>query len=139
MTMSKRNKRKKFFANDMQREIFLTVFWAALAPTLITVIVLFYLIFNITADQVGIPEAIASTIYPAAQRVVIILLIGIPFVVPVILVLAFKISHRIVGPFDRIVRELDECVKGTRKGPIHLRKDDKFRPLVDRINALLRK
>ena len=134
-----RNRGKVFFANQMHRNLFFLVFFASLVPTIITAIFLFYLIFNITADQVGIPEAIAYNIIPAAHRVVGVLSILTPVIILGILIFAYKTTHKIVGPFDRIIRELDECIRGTREGPIMLRKNDKFWPLVEKINILLKK
>src|SRR5690349_14955008 len=104
------NYRKSFFANPMHREIFYVVLGAALIPMLITAIGLFYLIFNITAEQIGIPEAVAYNVIPAAQKVTTILLIVTPPLVLLFLFMAHRISHQIVGPFDRIVRELDERI-----------------------------
>ena len=137
--MSKLTFRRQFFANQMHREIFWVIFLAVFAPTIITTVSLFYLIFNITAEQMGIPEAIAYNIMPAAQRVTIILLVTIPLATVGILVLAHKLTHNIVGPFDRIVRELGECLDGKRQNPITIRQSDKFLPLVSRINQLLDK
>ena len=137
--MSEKTFRRQFFANKMHREIFWLIFLAVFTPTIITTVSLFYLIFNITAEQIGIPEAIAYNILPAAQRVTIILLVTIPLAVVGILVLTHKLTHNIVGPFDRIVRELGECVDGKRNGPITVRQSDKFLPLVNRINQLLAK
>ena len=130
---------KKFFANIMHREIFIIVLGAALIPTLITAVVLFYLIFNITAEQIGIPESIAYNVIPAANKVVSILVIVMPLVVVVFLVLAYKISHRIIGPFDRIVRELGDRLETKDHSPIRLRPGDKFQPLVNKINELLKR
>ena len=49
----------------------------------------------------------------------------------------YYISNRIVGPHNRIIRELDEIIEGKHKGPIRVRKDDKmFAELVSRINKL---
>ena len=123
----------------MHRELFLLVLFAALLPAIITGVSLYYLIFNITADQLGIPEAIASSIIPAAQQVISITAIATPILVLIILILAHKITHKVVGPFDRVIRELDECIEGSKQGHIILRKGDKFLPLVERINALLNK
>ncbi|OGX27823.1 MAG: hypothetical protein A2787_05190 [Omnitrophica WOR_2 bacterium RIFCSPHIGHO2_01_FULL_48_9] len=131
------NRGKQIFANKLHSEIFLTVFFACFIPTLFTTVSLFYLIFSITADQIGIPEAIFANIIPAAYRVALILCIGLPLVILGILVVAHKITHKIVGPFDRVVRELDESIKGRRNAPIKLREGDKFAPLVDKINILL--
>ena len=102
--MNKPTFRRQFFANQMHREIFWVIFLAVFAPTVITTVSLFYLIFNITAEQIGIPEAIAYNILPAAQRVTVILLITIPLAAVGILALAHKLTHNIVGPFDRSVR-----------------------------------
>ncbi len=135
--MNKKNKRRRFFANKMHKDIFTLVFFAALLPALIVMVCLYYLIFNITAEQIAIPEAIAYNLIPAAKRVILILLFLTPISILTILILTKKITHKIIGPFDRIVRELDECIKGKRRGHLIIRKGDKFKPLVDRINKLL--
>ena len=137
--MTKKNRRIKTFANKMHKEIFLLVFMAAIVPAAIITFSLYYLIFGVTAEQFGIPEAIAYNIIPASRRVLAILLLATPFCIFSLLTLAYKLSHKIIGPFDRIVRELDEYVKGKRHGHMTVRKGDKFQPLVDRINKLLDK
>jgi len=130
-------KRKRFFANKLHEEIFITVFFATLVPMLLVTILLYYLIFQITAEQFGIPEAIAYNIIPAARQVTLILLITTPVAVVALMYLAHKLTHRLVGPFDRIIRELDDRIINNKKDPIIIRKKDKFVPLVDKINKLL--
>lgn len=132
-----KNKRCRTFANRLHREIFLLVLIATLVPCFIITIALYYLIFNIIASQLAIPEAIAYNIIPAARKVSLILSLAAPISVFIILVLAYRITHRIIGPFDRIVRELDECAKGKKLDHIVIRKGDKFKPLVDGINKLI--
>lgn len=136
---AQKNKRRRFFANRLHRQVFLLIFFAALLPALVACLCLFFLIFNITATEIGIPEVIAYNILPAAQKVTIILAIAAPLTIILILIAARRISHRIVGPFDRIVRELDEHLAGKRKGHIILRRGDKFLPLIERINKTLDK
>lgn len=47
-------------------------------------------------------------------------------------------SNKILGPYKRIIRELDETLQGTRKGPITVRKGDElFEELLKRINVLI--
>jgi hypothetical protein len=128
-----------FFANRMHRELFLIVFFAALIPALITAIGIYYLIFNLTAKQLGFPEAVVYNLVPVARKVTAVLAVATPLSIAGILIFAHRITHRIIGPFDRIVRELDECVLGVRSGPIMLRRHDKFWPLVHNINKLLAK
>ncbi|HOW36455.1 MAG TPA: hypothetical protein PL155_08600 [Candidatus Omnitrophota bacterium] len=138
--MNKKNRRGgKAFANTLHREIFFLISLTAVVPAAVTAFALFYLIFSITAEQMGIPEAIGYNLIPAAQRTVGVLLVAVPICVAVLLFIAHRITHRIVGPFDRIVRELSEIAQGTRKGHIFLRKGDKFQPLVDKINNLIDK
>ena len=133
---TKNNKRYRTFANKLHREIFLTVLAAALLPCFIVTIALYYLIFNVMSGQLGIPEAIAYNIIPAARKVSLYLILAAPASVFVILLLAYGITYRIIGPFDSIVRELDECVKGKKLDHIVIRKKDKFQPLVKKINKL---
>ncbi|MBU1853210.1 MAG: hypothetical protein KJ957_04115 [Candidatus Omnitrophica bacterium] len=137
--MNKKNKRKMIFANKIHREIFLLILMASLLPSLIITFSLYYLIFGVTATQFAFPEAIAYNIIPAARKVRMILLASFPTSILLILTLAYKITHRIIGPFDRIIRELDECIEGKKERHIRVRKTDKFWPLVDKINKLLDK
>lgn len=133
-----KDRRRKFFANPTHRQTFMLVLAAALIPATIVTICLYYLIFGITSAEVGFPEAIAYNIIPAAKRVTAILLLTAPLVIAIILIFAYKITHRIVGPFDRIVYELDAHIKDRRKGGhIRIRKSDKFHELVEKINHLL--
>ena len=136
---AEKNRRRQFFANKIHRDICLLVFLASLLPTIIVTICLYVLIFNITARQFAIPEIIAYNIIPAARQVTVILLSTAPACILVILIFAYKLTHKIVGPFDRVLRELNECMEGKRKGPIVIRKSDKFWPLVNSINVLLDK
>jgi nitrogen fixation/metabolism regulation signal transduction histidine kinase len=137
--MKFKDRRKKFFANPLHRQTFMLVFIAALIPAVVVTICLYYLIFGITSTEVGFPEAIAYNIMPAAERVTAILLITAPLALLIILFFAYKITHRIVGPFDRIVYELDAHIKDRRVGHIKIRKSDKFHALVEKINKLLDK
>lgn len=135
----KKNKRRMGFANKVHKEIFYIIFFSALIPATIVAIALYYLIFNITAEEFSIPEAIAYHLIPAARRVIIILLFAAPVSLLAILTLAYKLTHKIVGPFDRVVKELNQCVEGNKRDHITIRKNDKFFPLVKSINKLLDK
>jgi len=139
MNKIKNRRMRQFFANKMHRQMFMLVFLATLVPTMITAIALFYLMFNVTADQLIFPEMIATNLFPAAQRVIIIISIATPIAVIFILIFAHHVTHRTVGPFDRILRELDQILEGTKQDKIVLRSKDKFSPLVDKINQLVEK
>jgi len=136
--MTDKVKRRKFiFGNKMHRDLFLLVLLASLVPTFITVVSVFFLIFNITAEFVGFPEAIIYQIIPAAKQAVLVLLTVMPLAIIAMGACAYKVTHSAVGPLDRIIREMDNTLKGTKKDHIKLRKRDRFQPLVDRINKMI--
>ncbi len=48
------------------------------------------------------------------------------------------VSNKIFGPYQRIIRELDEVLQKKRKGPLTVRQGDKmFEELLKRINVLI--
>lgn len=134
-----KNRRKKIFANKLHKQISWLLFWTALIPTVIVTFYLYYLIFGIMATQFVIPEIIAYHLIPAAKKITIILLATAPIAIAIILFFAYKITHTLLGPFDRILEELDELSEGKKKGPIVVRKTDKFWPLAEKINRLISK
>ena len=67
------------------------------------------------------------------------MLIGVNFMLVCIIWWAYYISHTLIGPHDRIIRELDEIIEGTRTEPLGVRRSDKmFSELIDRINTLIK-
>ena len=137
--MKSKERRQKLFANKIHRDICMLIFLASVIPAGIIGAGLYYLIFGITAREIGIPEAIAYNIIPASKKVLVILLILAPAAIISLLYIAIKATYRIVGPFERIIRELDAFIEGKKSDLITLRKKDRFAPLVDRINILLQR
>jgi len=135
----KRNRRRQFFANKLHRQTFLLFSIAALMPAILASIALYYLIFGVTANEMGFLEAIASNLIPASRKVALILLAVTPIVILVLLVFAYRMTHTMLGPYDRIIKELDDRITGKKSEDISLRKKDKFWPLVNKINRLLHK
>ena len=57
----------------------------------------------------------------------------------VLFLVSVKFSSRMVGPYERIIREMDEVIDGGRTAPLKLRKnDDFFKDLVTRVNKLIK-
>lgn len=55
-----------------------------------------------------------------------------------ILLWTYYISNRMVGPFDRIIRELDDVIAGKKTTKIGTRKgDEMFEQLLKRVNTLI--
>lgn len=111
---------------------------AILIPSLFVGSCLYYLIFSILADQIGIPEAIASTLVPAVWDVNRILLIGFPVMFILLLIWGIFVSHRLAGPIERLNRELDYVInEKDHTHKIMLRKNDDLKVIADKINTLL--
>jgi methyl-accepting chemotaxis protein len=134
------NMRKaKFINTPIQNKTLMLVFFAAVAPMAIVSICLYYLIFNMLAWQLGIPEIIAYNLVPVARKVNIILLISLPVVLFFIWLIALELSNRIAGPVYRLEKELDSRIDGKQTGPIKLRERDELKVLADKINKLMGK
>jgi signal transduction histidine kinase len=111
-----------------------------LLPTIIVAGCLYYLVFFLIADEIAIPEFIAVILYPALERINIVLIVAIPLLFAFLWGLGMVMSHRMAGPIDRLTRELDDIVKtGNFKRRIKVRKDDDLRQFVDNIDKLIAK
>ena len=67
------------------------------------------------------------------------ILIGFAVAMVILVFWTYLMSNRLVGPYDRVVRELDDVLSGKRKKPITIRKgDEMFEGLLKRINTLIK-
>ena len=137
--MTKRNEFRSYFrvANRFQKKILMVVFFSTVVPMSIASVCLFYLIFNIVASEMGIPEAIGYTLIPAAGKVSAIAFTGFAVSTVLIWLWALRVSHRLAGPLERLCKDLDDRVSGKKKGYIYFRRGDYLAILAGRINALL--
>lgn len=137
--MRKNQRRTKIIHDSFQKHLLIFIISSALIPALIVGVCLYYLIFNLLANQIGIPEIIAYNLLPVLYKVNSIILIAIPVILAIIWFVAVELSHRVAGPLYRIEKELDARIKGEKCGPIVLRKNDELKPLAARINKLCHK
>jgi len=129
--------RKQFIANHLQLEVFLVVFTAALVPTVSMTLVIYYLFTGIEYQGIGDGGGMLLFVRPEIHQFINAILLATPVLIIALLIFSLKLTHSLVGPYDRIIRELDECLSGKRKGKIILREGDKFDSLILRINRLL--
>ena len=101
---------------------------------------LYYLIFTIMAEQLGIPEYIAYNLTPVIKKMNFILLVGIPPLFLLLLLWGIILSHRFAGPIERLEKELKKMGEdGDHSRRIRLRKHDDIRPIAEAINKLMEK
>lgn len=132
-------RRKKIFANrQVQLKYLMLLIVSMIIPLLFAIGCLYYLIFTLIAEQLGIPESIAYNLLPVVKKINAILAIGLP---PLFLLLIWWgtiLSHRFAGPLQRIEKELHKIThSGDYSHRIHLRKSDDVKPIADAINKLL--
>ncbi len=135
--MEKNKRKKKFMGTSFQKKLLLLIFASAVIPTSIVAAALYYLIFNLLAWQMCIPEAIAYNLIPVVRKINLIILIALPIVFLLVWLIALELSHRVCGPLFRLEKELDERIAGKGHGHIRLRPKDELRVLVDKINKLI--
>lgn len=129
---------KYLTGSRIQLHYLLLLMVSIIVPLVFTAGCLYYLIFKIMAEQLGIPEYIAVNLFPVINKINMILLIGVP---PLLLLLVFwgvVLSHRFAGPIERLEKELKRIVAHRDyKARVHLRKGDDVKPIADAINELL--
>lgn len=133
-----KNMRKRVFANKFHKHIFLLLFMASLLPTLAVTVYLYNLILGVIAlkmDERTLQESLVFVV----NKATLILVLTAPVIILGMLMFTNRLTHKIVGPFDRLLNELEERIEGKKEGRISIRRNDKFRPLVEKINKLLDK
>jgi len=125
--------------SKLQRRYLRLIELSLLVPTLMVVGCLYYLVFSLIAEQIAIPEFIALILFPALERINMILLVGLPLTFIFLFALGMVVSHRLAGPVDRLSKELNEIAKGDYKRRIRVRKDDELKNVADGINGILDK
>jgi hypothetical protein len=99
---------------------------------------LYYLIFKIMAEQLGIPEYIALNLFPVIHKINMILIIGVPPLFLILILWGIVLSHRFAGPIERLQRELKKIAHNRDyKIRLHIRKGDDIKPIADAVNELL--
>jgi hypothetical protein len=132
-------RRKQIFTNKRVQLKYLVLLIVSMAvPLLFAVGCLYYLIFTLVAEQLGIPESIAINLFPVVKKINAMLAVGLP---PLFLLLIWwgaVLSHRFAGPLGRIEKELHKIAHSHDfSHKINLRKHDDIKPVTDAINKLL--
>lgn len=101
---------------------------------------LYYLIFKIMAEQLGIPEYIAYNLFPVINKINLILLIGVPPLFVLLILWGIVLSHRFAGPMERVEKELHRIMDhADYNRRVRVRSHDDMRPIAEAINRLLDK
>ena len=136
--MYKPNRRKKYYIKSgLQARYLGLIVLAVTLPAFLFSFCLYYLIFYLMAEQLGIPESIAYNITPVLGKINLILLLGLPLIVIALLLWGLFISHRIAGPIYRLEKELAKIAGGDFSLRIKLRRKDELVSIAEGINRVL--
>lgn len=132
-------RRKKIFTDKrVQLKYLILLIISMVVPVLFAIGCLYYMIFTLVAEQLGIPESIAYNLFPVVKKVNAMLAIGLP---PLFLLLIWWgtiLSHRFAGPLQRLEKEINKIAhNGDYSHRVHLRKNDDVKPIADAVNRLL--
>lgn len=130
-------RRTNFIRYVLQSRYLRLLLVSIILPALFVASCLYYLIFTILAEDLGIPEAIAAHLLPVVHKIDGILLFGLPLIIIILAIWGFIVSGRLVGPIARMEKELKEISEGNYSERIRIRKGDDLRPIAEGINALL--
>ncbi len=139
--MRKKFFRTRYFTGSSIQVKYLTLLVVSMVvPLVLAGFCLYYLIFTLMAEQIGIPEYIAYTLFPVVKKVNTMLIVGVPPLFLLLLVWGIVFSHRFAGPIERLENELKTVLKDKKyHHRIVLRKNDDIKPVADAINGLLEK
>jgi signal transduction histidine kinase len=111
---------------------------SAIVPMVFAMACLYYLVFKVMAEQLGIPEYIALNLFPVINKINIILLIGMPPLLLIMVIWGIVLSHRFAGPIERLEREIKRITHSREyRSRLHVRKGDDIKPIADAVNELL--
>jgi len=119
--------------NKFQKSLLYPVLLSSFAGCLLALLSLDYFYFDRSS-------LIYDFNYKHMKMLLVWFLPLVSFMLAIVGFLVYYISNKIVGPYQRIIRELDNILAGKTSGPLKVRKkDEMFKEVVKRINALIEK
>jgi len=91
------------------------------------------------ADRLLLPDVIARDLVPVIHRINLILMVGLPVVFVVMLTWAIILSHRFIGPLERLEEDIRRINEGDYSVRLQIQEDHDLRPIANVINNLVDK
>jgi nitrogen fixation/metabolism regulation signal transduction histidine kinase len=91
------------------------------------------------AEQLAIPESIASNLIPVVEKINFLLIVGIPPIIVLLFIWGGILTHRFIGPLNRLEKDLKKIADGDYSVRLRIRKDDDLHSLTDAINKVIDK
>ena len=128
---------KLFNRTTLQFKYMLLVVIAMIVPTILVGSFLYYFIFTMTAEQMGIPEVIAINLIPVLEKINFMLVLGLFPMFILIYLWGLMLSNRFCGPLRRVEADLDKILEGDLSVRFKVREKDDIKSIVDKLNTVL--
>ncbi len=126
-------KRNIFRTSKFQRPILNIMISIAIVMLILITTSLAFLYQDITFSMYSPEKVIAIT-----KATIVIFVFILPLILLGGIFWAYTVSQRLVGPFERILGELDDVIANNKKKHIHVRKNDELaNEVTKRINAII--
>jgi len=127
-------KRKRYLVNKPVQFRYMGL---VIAPLVILLAALYYIMYYSVFNELLIPEAIVATLLPAMKKVNIVIVIAAPILLFLIIKAALVYSNRTIGPIPRIEKELDKAIAGDYSVRLKTRDKDDLNGFIGKVNMLL--
>ncbi len=132
--------------DDVKRKLFLNInrfqrpiLYLSVAATFVTIMILAICVSFLSYDIANMVINSTKEV-PTSKLMISLVLMILPLTYLVIIYFSLRISNKMVGSVERILKELDEIIQKQEKRHLHVRKDDDLaQELLKRINALIDK
>jgi len=119
-----------FRTNKYQRRLIIPTVVACLAVLGVTFLLLEYYINSVVMEQGMNSQMLFATVMTVIATVTALLL-GI-------LIWSFYLTNKVVGPYSRVIQELDDVISGKKQGSVNARDgDEMFKDLLSRVNVII--
>ena len=98
--------------NPLQAKFLAIIFLSMMVPLFVVGGCLYYLMFQIMAEQLAIPESIAYNLIPVLHRMNFLILVGLPPIVVLLFIWGIIVTHRLMGPLERLEDEIRYAPSG---------------------------
>jgi signal transduction histidine kinase len=106
-------------------------------PTLFVGGCLYYFIFTVMAQHIGLPDVIARDLAPVVEKINIFLAIGLPVVFLILLSWAVVLSYKFLEPLETLEEDIKKIVQGDYSVRVQINQDHDLSPIADVINHLV--
>jgi len=125
--------------NPLQRKYLILILFSMLLPVAVVGMCLYYIIFQLTAEQLAIPESIAANLIPVLHKINFLLAVSLPPIIVLLFIWGAILTHRLTGPITRLEKDLKKIVEGDFSIRLKTRKNDALRSLAELINKAIDK